>query len=152
MESVPGTFTPSGKRPELLHHNLAFFPRILPVLRGSTVDFPNTDPVFHSAFSLSPSNPFELGIYGQGREKFVQFNNAGAVEISCHIHPFMRATVLVLDNPYFAVTNQQGRYLIEDVPPGRYTIRTWGVDERPTAQSVSIDSRGPALLDITIAP
>ncbi|MEW6325273.1 MAG: carboxypeptidase regulatory-like domain-containing protein [Nitrospirota bacterium] len=152
VERAPGTFTPSGPRPELIHRNLAFFPPVMPVLKGSIVDFPNTDPVFHSAFSVSPSNPFELGIYGQGRDKFVQFHNPGVVEISCHIHPFMRATILVLDNPFFAVTNEQGHYTIMNVPPGQYTVRTWSVNGQPMTRSVVVDRSGAAALDITIAP
>lgn len=152
LERVPGDFKASGKRPELLHRNLAFFPIVLPVLKGSIVDFPNTDPVFHSAFSASPSNPFELGIYGQGRDKFVQFNNPGIVEISCHIHPFMRATVVVLDNPFFSTTNEQGQYVIDNVPTGQYTIRTWSATGAPATRPVSIDRSGTTFLDFTITP
>ncbi len=152
LERVPGSFAPEGKRPELLHRNLAFFPIVLPVLKTSIVDFPNTDPVFHSAFSVSPSNPFELGIYGQGRDKFVQFNNPGVVDVSCHIHPFMRAVILVLDNPFFAVTNDGGHYTIDRVPPGRYTVRTWSADSRPASQPVSVDRTGTTVLDLRIAP
>jgi plastocyanin len=152
LENVPGSYAPPAKRPELMHRNLAFFPRVLPVLKGSVVDFPNADAVFHSAFSASPSNPFELGIYGQGREKFMQFNNAGVVEISCHIHPFMKATVLVLDNPYFTVTDQRGEYAIADIPPGTYIVRTWSANGKPTTQQVSIPSSGAMQVNIAITP
>jgi hypothetical protein len=152
LEGVPGSFTPDGRRPELLHRNLAFYPPVLPVLKGSVVDFPNTDPVFHSAFSVSPSNPFELGIYGQGRDKFVQFNNLGIVDVSCHIHPFMRAVILVLDNPFFAVTNDSGHYTIDRVPPGRYTVRTWSADSRPTSHPVSVDRTETTVLDLRLVP
>lgn len=152
IERVPGSYAPSGKRPELLHRNLAFLPSVLPVLKDSIVDFPNTDPVFHSAFSTSPSNPFELGIYGQGRDKFVQFNNPGVVEISCHIHPFMRAIILVLENPFFAVTSERGHYSIGNIPAGRYTVRTWSANTRPATQPVSIDRSGIVSLDFTISP
>jgi plastocyanin len=152
LEQVPGSYAPAGKRPELIHRNLAFFPVVLPVLRNSTVDFPNTDPVFHSAFSTSPSNPFELGVYGQGREKFVQFNNPGVVDISCHIHPFMRAAIVVLENPFFAVTDERGRYTIHQIPPGRYTLRAWSsAKTQAVAQPVSVNRDGTVVIDLTLS-
>jgi hypothetical protein len=126
---------------------------VLPVLRGSTVDFTKTDPVFHSAFSTSPSNPFELGVYGQGRDKFVQFNNPGVVEVSCHIHPFMRASILVLENPFFAVTDEQGRYVIHQIPPGRYTLRAWSSTKaQVVAQPVTVSRDGSVTVDLTLSP
>lgn len=153
IEHVPGAFTPSVRRPELLHRNLAFFPIVLPVIKTSIVDFPNADPVFHSAFSTSSSNPFELGIYGQGRDKFVQFNNPGVVEISCHIHPFMRAVIIVLDNPFFTVTNEQGHYVIDNLPGGQYTMRAWSsANTPPTTWPVSVERNRTTHLDITITP
>ena len=104
VEGATGDFQPPSVRPELNHINLSFQPSVLAVVKGTIVDFPNSDPVFHSAFSISPSNPFDLGMYQKGREKFVQFKNPGIVEVFCHIHSHMHAYVLVLDNPFFAKT------------------------------------------------
>ena len=150
VEVAPGNYTPPGRRPELLHRNLAFSPRVLPVLQGTIVDFPNADAVFHSAFSVSPSNPFELGIYGQGKEKFVQFRKPGIVEVSCHIHPFMKATVVVAQNPYFAVTSANGSYSIHGVPAGRYTVKTSSPSGKPQSKLTSVSKGGTSVLDFSI--
>src|SRR3990172_9315134 len=152
LKGVDGNFSAPMKRPEMNHLNLAFSPLVLPVLKGITVNFPNSDPVFHSAFSTSPSNPFELGVYGQGRDKFVQFNNPGVVEISCPIHPFMRAAIVVLENPFFAVTDERGRYTIHQIPPGRYTLRAWSsAKTQAVAQPVSVNRDGTVVIDLTLS-
>ena len=150
IEKTSGSFSLPAKRPALLHKNLAFFPRILPVLVGAIVDFPNEDPVFHSAFSVSPSNPFELGIYGQGNEKNLKFNNVGVVDVSCHVHPFMKATLLVLQNPYFVETDAKGKYTIRNVPAGRYTVKAHGLSGKPAARSTTVSGSGTSLLNFTI--
>ena len=150
VEKTSGSFPPLAKRPSLLHKNLAFFPRVLPALVGSVVDFPNEDPVFHSAFSVSPSNPFELGIYGQGSDKNMKFSNAGVVEISCHVHPFMKATLFVLQNPYYTVTDANGKYSIRNVPAGRYTVKAHGLSGKPAVLSTTVSGSGTSLLNFTL--
>ena len=125
LEGVEGTFKIPEKRPEMNHVNLQFQPSVMAVLKGTTVDFPNSDSVFHSAFSISPSNPFDLGLYQKGREKFVQFKNPGVVELFCHIHSHMHGFILVLDNPYFATTSADGAFSIANVPDGEYTVKAW---------------------------
>src|SRR3990172_2023284 len=118
LEGVQGTFKFPEKRPEVNHINLQFAPSVTAVLKGTTVDFPNSDSVFHSAFSISPSNPFDLGLYQKGREKFVLLKNPGVVELFCHIHSHMHGFILVLENPYFATTTPDGEFSIPNVPDG----------------------------------
>ena len=151
LEGVKGTFQPPLKRPKMDHIKLTFYPPVLAILKGTLVNFPNSDPVFHSAFSLSPSNPFELGIYSEGPGKTVQFNNLGEVEIFCHIHPYMHAFILVRDNPYFTVTDSEGRYTLSGVPRGTYTIKVWhGFRQAKETKKIMIDGTQKVTLNFDL--
>lgn len=120
-----------------------FEPSVLPVIRGSTIHFPNDDRIFHNIFSLSAPRPFDLGVYRAGESRSVDFPNAGLVRLFCNIHPDMAASVLVLENPYFATTDELGQYTIPDVPAGTYTLRTWHEFGGETRQQVLV--QGPQL-------
>lgn len=150
LEGVQGTFKLPEKRPEVNHINLQFEPPVSAVLRGTTMDFPNSDSVFHSAFSISPSNPFDLGLYQKGREKFVLFKNPGVVELFCHIHSHMHAFVLVLDNPYFSVTNAAGEFALANVPDGDYTIKAWANPTTVMTKTVSVAGNRTVNMDFTL--
>ncbi len=151
LEGVPGTFKATDKRPEMNHVDLQFQPSVMAVLKGTTVDFPNSDSVFHSAFSISPSNPFDLGLYQKGREKFVLFKHTGVVELFCHIHSHMHGFILVLDNPYFATTNAEGEFSIADVPDGDYTIKAWASPSATMTKTVSLSGDRVINMDFTLS-
>ena len=151
IDGVKGTFPLPAKRPEMNHQNLQFVPRNLAVMKGTTVDFPNSDNVLHSAFSISSSNPFELGIYGQGHEKFVTFKNSGLVELFCHIHSHMHAYVLVLDNPFFSMTAKDGSYMISNLPNGTYTLKAWAGPSDTMEKTVTINGDETVSLNLTLA-
>ncbi len=150
LEGVKGSYPPLAKRPEMNHINLSFQPPVLPVLEDTVVDFPNSDPVFHSAFSISPSNPFDLGLYQKGREKFVHFKNPGLVEVFCHIHSHMHAFILVLDNPYYATTDQAGNFTIPNVPDGAYTVKAWVSPTMSMSKTVKVSGTGAVNLDFVV--
>ena len=102
-----------------------FDPEILPIVVGTTVDFPNDDTVFHNVFSLSKAKPFDLGLYEQGASKSVTFDQPGLVKVYCNIHPNMVAYLLVLANPHLTMTDQGGHFAIPGVPLGAATVRSW---------------------------
>ncbi len=118
--------------------NLTFSPHILPVPVGATIHFPNNDKVDHNVFSLSRTRPFNLGSYKPGETKTVLFDKPGMVEVRCDVHAEMAAYIMVMKNPYFAVTDTKGRFEIPDanymkeygfngltdIPPGKYFIKT----------------------------
>ena len=109
----------------MVQRDKAFAPTVLPVVVGTTVEFPNADLIFHNVFSLSKAKPFDLGTYEQGRSRSVTFDQPGLLQIYCNIHPQMAASILVLSNPLFAVTDEAGRFVIESVPEGRVALRSW---------------------------
>jgi plastocyanin len=114
----------------MAQHNERFVPHVLAVLRGAVVEFPNDDNVYHNVFSLSrdaaPNGKgFDLGRYPKGSSKSWTFEIPGTVQVFCHIHSDMSASVLVLSNPYFASPNDDHKFAIDDVPEGDYTIVGW---------------------------
>ncbi len=113
------------KHPVLDQKNLQFHPRVLPVLAGTTVDFPNRDNLFHNVFSYSQSKEFDLGRYPKNDSRAVTFERPGIVRVYCDIHSHMNATILVLSNPYFAIPSDDGTYRIRHVPEGKYTLVLW---------------------------
>ena len=128
-----------------------FVPHVLPVLRGSTVDFPNEDPVFHNVFSLSSSRSFDLGRYPDGTSKSVHFDRPGTVQVFCHIHSDMSAIVLVLDNPFFTIPAASGRYTIDDVPAGEYRLVAWHERITPIVRRVRVQAGETTILDLNVS-
>src|SRR5581483_7751362 len=109
----------------LIQKNKIFEPHVLVVPVGSIVEFPNEDPFFHNVFSLFEGKRFDLGLYESGGTRLVRFDRAGICYIFCNIHPEMSAVVLVLDTPYYAVSDRAGQVTIPAVPPGRYILHSW---------------------------
>jgi plastocyanin len=126
--SLKGVKAQNTLRPmheEIRQEGEAFIPRVVTVTRGSTVDFPNGDPVFHNVFSLSSAAGFDLGRYPQGRSKSATFSKPGIVKVYCHLHSQMSATILVLDHPYFTTPDLDGVFTLTDIPAGTYQIAGW---------------------------
>jgi plastocyanin len=116
--------------------NETFIPHVLAITTGTTVDFPNSDRIYHNVFSLSKTRPFDLGRYAVGRSKSIRFDRPGIVRVFCDIHSHMNAFVLVFSHPFFSVTDAAGRYRIDNVPPGNYTLVAW--DEGVAAESRAV--------------
>lgn len=123
-DSLPDPKDP-GPRPRLVQRNKEFVPHVVAVEVGSIVDFPNHDPFFHNVFSMFNGKRFDLGLYEAGSTRSVHFDRTGICYIFCNIHPQMSAVVVVVDTPYFAVSNKQGDVLIPDVPTGQYKLELW---------------------------
>ena len=118
--------------------NRRFYPRVLPIVQGTTVEFPNDDTIFHNVFSLSKTRPFDLGIYDRGVSKKVTFKRSGIVRVFCNIHPDMVSTIVVLKNSHFTLTDSEGFYLLTGIPDGTYTLRTWSELGGETRSSISV--------------
>lgn len=125
IEEVKGEFTPSADPIELKQRNIEFSQNVLPILVGTTVSFPNLDSIFHNIFSYSRAKPFDLGLFRKGATKTVTFDKTGHVPVYCAIHQNMKCDILILQNPYFAVTDNDGRFKISGVPPGKYQLVAW---------------------------
>src|SRR5688572_22432618 len=102
VAGIPGVQIP-GENPSIKQEGETFIPHVLPIVKGTTVDFPNLDPIFHNVFSLSGAMSFDLGRYPQGSSRSVRFDQPGVVPVFCHLHSDMSSIILVLDNALFSV-------------------------------------------------
>lgn len=122
--------------------NQIFTPHTVVILRGTTVDFLNSDHVAHNVYWPSVSSNkalrHSLTIVSPGQKKSFQFDNLGTAQILCNLHIEMLGYVVVVPTPYFALTGNDGTFTIKDVPPGTYTLKTWSEDGKPTTQAVTL--------------
>jgi plastocyanin len=133
----PGS--PPEKPLVMAQRGLQFYPAVLPISAGTKVAFPNEDNTYHNVFSYSPEKRFDLGRYAKGEgPPVVTFDQPGEVRIFCEVHEHMRAVVLVLDTPYFTTTDESGRFSLNEVPPGEYTLRVWRLNQPLHAQIVKV--------------
>lgn len=114
--------------PQMKQVRLRFEPRVLVIPAGTTVAFPNLDPVFHNVFSYSSAKRFDLGRYPKGHSKSVTFEKPGLVRVFCDVHSSMSAHILVVDTEHVAQPDASGRFVLEDVPEGRHTLTLWHPD------------------------
>ncbi len=110
---------------EIATKDKTFAPRACTVPRGSTVRFPNADPILHNVFSVSGGNRFDLGLYRTGAGKSVAFTEPGIVRVFCNVHHQMAAFVAVLETPYVAALDASGQFVVEGVPEGGGTLSVW---------------------------
>jgi plastocyanin len=130
--------------------NENFVPHVLAVMVGTVVDFPNDDRFYHNVFSLSKSARFDLGRYPTGKSKSVRFDQPGIVRVFCEIHSHMNAFILVFAHPYFAMTDADGRYRINNVPPGTYNVVAWNEGTTSDPRPVTVSTSGTAELDFKV--
>ena len=152
LESAPrGAFeTSEGGHAVMDQHNETFVPHVLAITTGTTVDFPNSDKFYHNVFSLSKTRPFDLGRYAAGNSRPVRFDRAGIIRVFCDIHSHMNAYILVFNHPFYAMTDAEGRYRIENVPPGTYGVIAWNEGTSSEARPITVPDGGVAELDFTL--
>ena len=128
-------------------------PHVVVVLKGTPVDFLNSDSVGHNVYWPSVGGnkklAFNLGTWPQGVKKTFTFNDLGAAPLLCNVHPEMSGYVVVVPTPYFAVTGKEGEFEIKDVPAGNYTLKTWSEEGKPTTQAVTVTS-GAVTVNLTV--
>ena len=114
-----------------------FLPHVIAVPAGSTVNFPNEDPIAHNLFSLTPGNTFDLGLYRRGPGKPHKFEAPGVVNLYCNVHPTMSAVIHVMSTPYYGFADANGNYSF-DVPPGKYKVTAWNEQGGTTSAEIEI--------------
>ncbi len=150
LQGVPGTFKPPAKHPQLDQKNLIFIPHVLPVVVGTTVDFANSDNVKHNVYSPSKTKKFNLGTYGSDIVKQITFDKEGEAALACNVHAEMSAYIIILPNPYFTKTGNDGRFTIANIPPGQYTLKTWHERKRPYQQKVTVEPGNTTEINIQL--
>jgi len=147
----PSALSPAPPLVVMDQKNLAFIPRVLPVARGTIVEFTNSDDVQHNVFSPSATaGKFNLGTYGPGATRTLRLDQPGDVLVLCNIHMEMEAHILVLDGPYFSVVAQDGSFRISDVPAGTYTLKIWRARWLPFAQTVQVPASANFKVNVAV--
>jgi plastocyanin len=148
-----GPAAPSNKPAEIDQRNMQFVPHVLPIVAGTTVRFLNSDPTAHNVFSPDHEK-YDLGTWSQGQSKthaFATCTKPPCVYVQlCRIHPEMEAYVVVLQNPFFAVTAADGRYKIDNVPPGSYSLGVWHAKGKAQPKPAAVDAAKPAVVDFVM--
>ena len=136
-EPLGGRAPVAPKRAKLLQQNKSFQPRVQAVPVGSTLDFVNEDGIYHNVFSLSPPEPFDLGLYSARATRSRKFKQSGTYRVFCNIHPDMVAVILVVPTPFITEADRAGNYRL-DLPPGKYRITAWSERAQPATVEVTI--------------
>ena len=102
-----------------------FAPRVRIVTEGSRIEFPNQDPFTHNVFSKAPQGPFDTESYGKNKTKDNTFKSPGVYPLYCNVHPKMTAFVIAVKTPYFTQAKDDGKFSIDKVPAGKYTVHVW---------------------------
>ena len=143
IDSVPGkTFLPPIQHAIMDQVRMTYVPHVLVILKGTTVNFLNDDPVPHNvywpAINRDRKLAHNMGTWPQGIVKSFTFNELGDVPLLCKVHSEMSGYIVVVPTPYFALTDKEGNYTIKNVPPGQYTLKTWSEKAQPTTQVVTV--------------
>ena len=148
IEKADGVFIPPEKHPIMDQIDLTFVPFVLPVLIGTTVDFHNSDDVLNNIFTPSwAGRKFNLGTYPKGVVRSFTFDRVGEVVLLCNIHPEMESYILVLQNPYFVVSDKDGKYQIHNVPPGIYNLKMWYKRKISPAYTITVEKGKETVVD-----
>ncbi len=145
IDSVPGkTFLPPVQNAIMDQVRMEFVPHVLIIVKGTTVNFLNDDPVQHNvywpAINQDRKLAHNMGTWPRGIVKSFTFNELGDVPLLCKVHSEMSGHIIVVPTPYFALTDKEGNYTIKDVPPGRYTLKTWSEEAQPTTQEITVQA------------
>ena len=148
------TFPAAKEHAKIDQANLVFAPHVLPVLVGTTVDFHNSDAVLHNVFSPD-FEKYNLGTWPLGQTKdhtFAKCAKAPCAYVQlCRVHPEMEGYIVVLQNPFYAVSGKDGRYKIDNVPPGAYSVGVWHAKLKSPAKPVTVDGAKPAVVDFVLS-
>jgi plastocyanin len=139
---TPGRF-------KMTQRNKAFVPHVLAVPTGSTIEFPNADPIFHNVFSLSPPAPFDLGLYRAGASKTRVFLRPAVYRVFCNIHPQMSGIILVLPTSFIAEADPAGNVRLP-LAPGRYRVTAWSERSAPASLEVTVSAATSTLPELSL--
>ncbi len=152
VERAPGKFAAPEKHAVMDQRKLAFVPHVLPVVAGTTVDFLNSDQVLHNVFTPDKcAHKFNLGTWPKGEMRSIKFEDLGcSAVLLCNVHPEMEGYVVVLQNPYFAVTDKSGLFVIPGVPEGKYALKAWNKKFLDVSLAVTVPKEGDVACELKL--
>ncbi len=154
VDTIAGKTFPAPEKHELMDQKgLMFQPHIVVVQLGQTVDFLNSDNVQHNVFWPSIGGDkkagHNMGTWPKGEKRPYKFDHPGVASMLCNVHPEMSGFVVVSPTPYYAETDESGKYTIKDVPDGSYTLTAWHEGAKPKSQPVKV--AGATTSDFTLS-
>jgi plastocyanin len=135
IRKSPATF-------QMMTRGKMLIPHVMAIPTGSTVEFPNDDPISHNLFSLSTGNSFDLGLYRRGAGKSEKFDSPGLVNVYCNVHPNMSSVIHVMATPFYVFSDPAGNYALTDVPPGKYRLVAWNEIGGQAETPIEVSSAG----------
>ena len=145
-ETVKGQISAAKPKQAIMdQREMKFLPRVLPVMVGSTVEFPNHDTAWHNVYSKGGAKDFDLGLYPPGKTRSVTFDKPGVARILCNAHPNMEAFIVVKEHPFFSSADKGGNYRLDGVPLGKYRIQVWHPELGITESGVELVREGEVL-------
>ncbi len=144
VETVVAPLPTDEERPvaRMLQKDKTFAPRVLVVSRGTRVEFPNSDPIFHNVFSVTAGSTFDLGSYPRGESRSVTMTRAGQVNVFCNIHPQMIGHILVAPGPHTVKVGRDGSFRLDGVPPGKHRVTAWAPEARRVTRELEVPEGG----------
>ncbi|HHT9146766.1 MAG TPA: hypothetical protein ACFYD4_14015 [Candidatus Wunengus sp. YC61] len=151
IENVTNSFEPPQEHAVMDQKNMAFIPHILPLLKGTTVDFLNSDMVQHNVYSPDAvADNVNLGTWLEGEVRPYTFNKLGVASMRCNVHVDMLAYVLVLQNPYFAKVNNDGSFSITNMPEGKYVVKLWNERYKAGDRQVEVKANATSTIEFEL--
>ena len=126
----------------------AYVPRVVVVPVGGTVEFLNSDRLLHNVRSAGKENPPFNRAQPHARTISVTFKKPEVLRVDCDLHSWMRGWVVVAEHPFYTVTNEQGEFTLENVPPGKYTLQVWQESLGTVTQEVTVGDKGAASVTV----
>lgn len=148
--STPPAVRPASRPVEMVTRGKAFVPHVLVITRGTTVRFPNTDPILHNVFSVSSGNRFDLGFYPQGPGKSWTFQQPGVVRVFCNVHHSMVGYILVLATRHFTSPDPRGAFTLSDLPQGEGTLTVWHPRTEAWSRRLSPGQAAPLVVQLPV--
>ena len=150
IENVPGNWPPTAGA-QINQKGLVFIPHVLPIVTNTTVEFLNHDNVLHNVFTPDKiAEKFNLGTWPPGEIKTYTFKEAGFATLLCNVHTEMEGYVVVLQNPFFSLTDENGNYSIKDVPAGSYNLLVWNKKYKGKPKPLTVKDGQPLQVDIEL--
>jgi plastocyanin len=142
----------AARQAEIAQRDREFVPGVTVVQTGTTITFPNQDPILHHVYSFSPAKSFEIKLYSGRSPTEVVFDKPGLVTVGCNIHDWMTAYVMVVSTPYFGKSGADGVVRLRDLAAGGYELRAWHPQQRSAvaAQRLSLEGTAPAKAEVAM--
>jgi Carboxypeptidase regulatory-like domain len=153
LQNPPPNIKPDWKLPpaKMDQKQCSFVPRVVIVPVGETMEFLNSDRLLHNVRSAAKENsPFNRAQPHARTISFV-FKQPELLRVDCDLHSWMRGWVVVAAHPFYAVTNEQGEFSLENVPPGKYTLQVWQESLGNMTQEVTVGSKGTTTVTINMS-